>query len=535
MEEKSALNVIEYKWNNPIITGDKKAPKPGLLSFKNSDVAIEILNSHINNKDKIAIHCDVDVDGIGSGYIIGKFISSISGILPYYLINKDKEHGIKQKYVDYFSNKKLDLLIIVDSSSNELEVIKKFNCDVIVIDHHSVSHEELSGYTDDGIHKFVIVNNTIENNECFSNIGLKSSISKTSFEDIEKHNGDDRMSCGLVVYELLRLYCYTFEIGPILENLRLYQWVGVTLFTDSILLNVDRNQWYVENTIHVTELETTLREILSVVNPFKLSLDKSIINYKIAPLINKAIRAGASSEALKIIISAPYNINNLEVFKEKQQEAIDIGIQGANIFDSYITKDMGNTNVSKNYNGVIASRLCGDHHKNTIVYRVDNGVAEGSFRGRIPDIDYREFIDNYSESTSAQGHKSSFGFKIPVDQVDEVMCKLQGLEGDIDTKYLLTAGKLNTMCPGKFTIDNLDDFKKQGGIWRLGIGNSKVSTDEQIVITVSSSDVFLEDMPGQVYIYNVLGLKCKAFKPISKPIINIYIEYSHQIDCYVKE
>ena len=529
------MDVIEFKWGNPTVVGERKAEKPDLVAFKNSFLAIEMLNRHVRMRDKIAIHCDVDVDGIGSGYIIGTFIQNRMGGNPYYLINKEKEHGIKQKYVDYFKDKELGLLIIVDSSSNDIDIIKQFNCDVIVIDHHSVSHNELYGETFDGKHKFIIVNNTIKNEgldeiETLSEKNLMSAVEK-----INRHNGDDRMSCGLVVYELLRIYCYAFDLGELLENLRLYQWAGITLFTDSIALNTERNQWYVENTVHTNEVENNIKRILDVVNPFRTSLDKSIINYKIAPIINKAIRAGASGEALRAVILSPDKIRELEKYKDKQEKALSEGVRDAEVFESYVEKDLSETDISPNYNGVIASKLCSENKKNAIVYRVMDGIAQGSFRGRVQEVDYRKFIDEYSEDCYAQGHRTSFGFKIPLDKLDSIMRELVTLEGDIDSRPLLTAGRLNEQNPGKFTIDSIDKFKREGGIWKIGIGNSKVSSDEQILLTVSSSDAVLEEVKGQLYIYNILGLQCKAFKPIQKQIIDIYIEFSNQIDCYVRE
>ena len=114
------------------------------------------------------------------------------------------------------------------------------------------------------------------------------------------------------------------------------------------------------------------------------------------------------------------------------------------------------------------------------------------------------------------------------------MANLTTVEHELDTTPLVTAGRLNSTEPGKFLIDNIEDFKKQGGIWKLGTGNSKLNSEEQIFITVSSADAVLEEQIGKLYIYNVLGLRCKAFAPVTKPVINIYVEYSRQIECYIK-
>lgn len=528
------LDIFEATWGNKVVTGEEKAEKPGLLAFKNSDIAMRILKRHLDNDSKIAIHCDVDMDGIGTGYIMGRFITNRTNKVPLYIINKDKEHGIQQKHVDFFRDKKLDLMIIVDSSSNEIDIIKQFNCDVIVIDHHEVLHSELYGHTLDNTHEYVIVNNTISNNDISSIKCWVSQFNIDTANKLQNFDGDDRMSCGLVVYELLRLYCDTMGMEKLLENLLLFQWAGVTLFTDSIILNTPRNQWYIENTVHSTDIEVTLQSILGELNKYKTLLDKSLINYTIAPVINKAIRAGHSADALNVIIFKPKGITDLLKYRETQDNAINIGISDFKATDSYILRDMSNTEVHKNYNGVIASRLCGEYNKNCVVYKVTNGIAEGSFRGRISGLNYREIIDGYSDDSWGMGHKTAFGFACPVDKLDDVMSKLTSIESSSSNQYLLTAGKLNDKCPGKFVIKDMDEFKRQGGIWKLGIGNSKVSNDEQIFITVDSADLVLIEQHGKLYLYNALGMICKAFEPVTEPVVNIYIECSRQIECYIK-
>ena len=528
------MDVFDYAWGNKVVTGEEKAEKPNLIAFKNSVDALRMLDKHIKAESNIVIHCDVDVDGIGTGYIMGKFIEYKTGVRPLYIINKDKEHGIQQKHVNYFKNSNIDLMIIVDSSSNEIDTIKQFNCDVLVIDHHEIEHNELLGNTNKENCKYVIVNNTIDNTDIDSIKCWICEYNKDSNENFEIFKAEDRMSCGLVVYELLRLYCEAIGPKMLLENLKLFQWVGVTLFTDAILLNTPRNQWYIENTVHSMDTEITLFNIIKELNSFKQSLDKSTINYTIAPVINKAIRAGHSGEALKSVIMDTKLISTITKYKEDQEAAINIGIKDYKSSDSYVLRDISATEIHKNYTGVIASKLCGDLNKNCAVYRVIDNKAEGSFRGRLQNIDYRKLINEFNENSSAQGHKTAFGFKCNVEDLDTIMSSLTSIESELSSEYILTAGKLNDISPGKFKIDDIEEFKKQGGIWKLGIGNSKVSSDEQILITVSAADAVLFEQKGKLFIYTILGLKCKAFQPITKPIINIYIEYSNQIECYVR-
>lgn len=529
------INLLQEKWNSKVITGDIEAEKPPYAVFKHTVAAIEMLNRHIKRNSRIAIHCDVDLDGIGSGYILKKTLDYHNCTNQVLLINKDKVHGIQQKHVDFFKNYQIDLLIILDSSSNETEFLRQFNCDVLVVDHHNVSHDEYSGVTLDGRHEFIIVNNTLKNDNFeLDKLWLKHKNS-LAFENLVEYKETADMACGLTIYELLRIYCVCYSNEKLLENLMLYQWVAVTLFTDSVNLCNERNQWYISNTIGTMQVEHSLNIILHQINKYKQSLSKSYINYEFAPLINKAIRAGAGSEAIDICLNRPQDILQLQKYAEMQKNVLNKVIHENEIYPyDYICKDISNYEVSVNYCGVIATRLCGDKGKNAVAYSVKDGVAKGSFRGRYSDVDYRLFFENYKPGIFAQGHKPAFGFEVDVETLHEIMSKIHEIEPTDTRQYYVTAGRIDSELRGIHHIDNMDDFKKQGLLWRLAIGNSRVSSRDEIVIVVPLKDVILKDIKGKVYEYSVFGIDCKSFSPLSTSLVQVYLEYNNNIDCYIK-
>ena len=524
-------NMIQDRWDSDIVTGDRKAEKPSLLGFKNTIEACKLLRKHISRRSRIAVHGDVDLDGVGCCYIVDRFLRSLGVTNVIYTINKDKVHGVEDKHVKFFNEHPVDLIIIVDSSSNDIETIKRFNCDVLVLDHHEISHSET--YIKNK-HEYIIVNNMIDNldNESI-NYWIKEMNPNTK-ERIETYKAEDRMSGGLVVYELLRVYCEIYKTGSILENLMLYQWVGMTLFSDVVKLVPDRNQWYVEHTVNYMEIEPCIKVMMEQLNEYKAILDKSFILYTLVPTINKAIRAGASSEALDIVLRHPQDICNLNIYKEKQEEALNKAINQNEVYpDSYIIKDITDKDISKNYCGVIASRLSGDNHKNTVVFTMENNIATGSFRGRYSEVDYRKAFDSYDETVFAQGHKSAFGFKATLEQLPNIMGSLNTLE-KVETKQYLTAGKMDEAHKGINHIDNILEFKQQGLFWRLAIANSKLSSEEQLEIITTSSEAVLKEVKGKLYVYNILGFECKSFEPIKTKYISIYAEYSNFIEVYAR-
>ena len=165
VKEDRQDNILLEKWKYSFVTGDTECEKPEMCIFKNTSLALYMLNKHIRNNSTIMLHTDVDVDGIGSTYILNKVIKNQCNSIIYSIINKDKVHGIQQKHVDFIKSRPdlgIGLIIISDSSSNEIDIIKQFNCDVLVIDHHEILHNDTYGKCTDGIHDYVIVNNTID-------------------------------------------------------------------------------------------------------------------------------------------------------------------------------------------------------------------------------------------------------------------------------------------------------------------------------------------------------------------------------------
>lgn len=554
-------DLLLEKWGSLIVTGDKKVERKGLLGFRNSVPALEILRKHILMNSRIAVHCDVDLDGVGNGYIAKSFLKSQGAVNTLFIINKEKEHGIQQKHVDYFNDvNKADLIIILDSSTNEVNIAKGFKSDVLIVDHHEVLHKDIYGKTNDGKHEYVIVNNMLGNSEVgVINEWLRKNNPNTT-EILTDYVAEERMSGAMTLYELLSIYCEVYKTGPVLENLMLYQWVGVTLFSDAILLVPDRNQWFIENTVHSMYVESCLAILLQELNKYKATMDKSFINYTLAPVINKAIRAGFSGLVLDIVLNRPRDIGQLQIYKEMQKASLESCIlENEHYPNDYIMKDITNKTVSlseslletytshkdyimqhitaekvsKNYCGVIASRLCGDNNKNSIIFIMHGDIAQGSFRGRRSGVDYRKFFESYDSDIYAQGHKGAFGFKVNISMLETIMSKLSSIESEA-TKYYLTAGKVPEDAKGTHHIDDMLDFKKQGYFWRLAVANSKLSSDEKLDIVTSSAEAVMLEPRGKLFMYDVLGICCKSFEPINTKLIAIYIEYSKNIEMYVK-
>lgn len=543
-------DVLETKWKYKEVYGMQETVKPGYCIFNNTIKALELLKKHIGLNSRIFLHTDVDMDGIGSTYILKRSLEELGSTNHMLLINKDKSHGIQQKHADFINkNKCVDLLIITDSSSNEIDVIKQMECDVLCVDHHDLLNTDTYGICNDGVHRYVIVNSTIDNPNPDEDRSELTKLKPGAFDKTENYIGSNQLSCGLVIYELLRVYftCYKSELA--LENKMLYQWAGITLYTDVIDTLNKRNQWYLDKTLFSDSLESTLKLILSNLNSYKYNMDKSYIQYTFAPVINKAIRAGASAEALDTVINTPYRINELKKYAPLQEEALNKAIyvdvinpvtgvptKGKRTFDTeYIIFDTEKLDINPNYNGVIATRFASEFKKNAVVCKlIDNQRYKGSFRGRYKSIDYRKFFENYSHDIYAQGHSGAFGFEATQAQLIDIMSRLNTIEGDGE-KVFFSIGNIPENERGEYHITDVLEFKRQGYLMKIAVGNSKVSSLDEVYIRVKTSDLTLYKRQGTLYIYDAYGIKCKAFNQITSEYVDIYLEYSNEINAFVRE
>ena len=210
------------------------------------------------------------------------------------------------------------------------------------------------------------------------------------------------------------------------------------------------------------------------------------------------------------------------------------GVRG----DNYKLKDNTESSISANYNGIMAAKILGTTYRNSAVYKVKDGKAVGSFRGKYSKVDYCSYFRNYCDGNFAEGHNSAFGFEVPVGMIDDIMSGLDSLESNMDKREYITAGLMPLDKRGRYHIDDMESFKKQHLLLQLAVANSKLSKEEEIRIIVQNNS-YVERIPdvsdtSKVIKYDVLGLKCKAFEELRADYIEVYAEYSTCIELYAK-
>ena len=109
--------------------------------IKNIEKAAERIKQAVENKEKIILYGDSDLDGIASVVILEETIKNLGGEI-YAVVFPDREndgYGINTKALEFLKNKAPALFITLDlgiGNVKEAEIAKEIGFEVMIIDHH---------------------------------------------------------------------------------------------------------------------------------------------------------------------------------------------------------------------------------------------------------------------------------------------------------------------------------------------------------------------------------------------------------------
>ena len=108
--------------------------------MKDMKFAIDRIKEAINNKEKILIYGDYDVDGVASTALLMNFLrQKTNNIFPYIPDRETEGYGVSVNGIKKAIKKQVSLIISIDcgiKALKEVEYAKKNNIDFIICDHH---------------------------------------------------------------------------------------------------------------------------------------------------------------------------------------------------------------------------------------------------------------------------------------------------------------------------------------------------------------------------------------------------------------
>ena len=410
---KTFLEPTRQNFHNPFLMPDM-------------EIAVNRIIKSINNKEKVIIYGDYDVDGITSITVLKSFLEDRGMNVDYYIPNRLEEgYGLNIPAVEKISNQKYDLMITVDcgiSAVKEIEYANSLGIETIVTDHHEVG-EELPN-------ALAVVDAKRKDNE---------------------YPCRDLAGVG-VVFKLIQALGMRLNIEE-KEYLKFLDIVCVGTISDIVPL-VDENRVITKlGLLLVKQTKNMGLKSLLISSGYK-NIDSNTISFGVAPRINACGRMGHADEALKLFLAKDvYEVNRLtqllndynKIRQEKEksiyEEAIK-QIEEKQLFNKNAII-VGGENWHHGVIGIVSSKITDLYFKPSILLCYEDDLAKGSGRS-IPGFNLHDALMKCQDSIERfGGHAMAIGITIKKENFEKFSEEVEKVAED---------AKINEIIP----IINID-------------------------------------------------------------------------------
>lgn len=358
-------------------------------------IAIDTIMEAIENKEKILIYGDYDVDGITSISVLQKFLEERGLEVANYIPNRlDEGYGLNKDAIEKIANDGYKLMITVDcgiSGIEEIELANSLGIRTIITDHHEPLDELPNAIA-------VIDAKRKDNKYPFNQLAGVGVV----FKFIQAIG----IKLGLDEKEYLKyldLVCVgtISDIVPLVDENRVIAKLGLKL------VNVTKN--------------LGLKYLLEATG-YK-NVDSNTISFGIAPRINACGRMGHENEALDIFLANDiikvknltdklneYNMVRQETEKKIVNEALELIERNNENKKNAIV--LGSSGWHHGVIGIVSSKITENYFKPSILVSFEDGIAKGSGRS-IPGFDLHEALCKCSDNLEKYGgHAMAVGLTL---------------------------------------------------------------------------------------------------------------------------
>ena len=356
------------------------------------ETAVERLIKAINNKEKVIIYGDYDVDGITSTTVLKKFLDERGLNVSTYIPNRLKEgYGLNKKAIDEICDKGYTLIITVDcgiSSIDEVEYANSLGIEVVITDHH----EPLENLPD-----------------AVAVIDAKRKDNKYPFNQLAGVG---------VVFKVIQGLSKKLKLDD-KEYLKYLDLVCVGTISDIVPL-VDENRVIAKLGLKLIAMTKNLglRELIKA-SGYK-EIDSNTVSFGIAPRINACGRMGHEEDALKIFLSDDigevkaltqqlneYNRTRQETEKEIFKQALEMIDRDKEYDNNAIV--LGHSQWHHGVIGIVSSKITEIYFKPSILICFEGEEAKGSGRS-VPGFDLHNALCSCSNHLEKYGgHEMAVG------------------------------------------------------------------------------------------------------------------------------
>lgn len=424
------LNPTRRDFHNPYLMPDM-------------EIAVNRILKAIENKEKVIIYGDYDVDGITSITVLKKYLKDRGLSVDEYIPNRlDEGYGLNKQAIEKIVSEKYTLMITVDcgiSGMDEIEYANSLGLETIITDHHEPS---------DVLPKALAV------------VDAKRKDNKYPFNQLAGVG---------VVFKLIQAISIKYNLDE-KEYLKYLDLVCVGTISDIVPL-VDENRVIAKLGLKLVEVTKNigLKTLLNLIGYKKI--DSSAISFGVAPRINACGRMGFEREALNLfltdnIVEATQISKRLNDYNKQRQET------EKKIFEEVLNKiENGEKNKpcivladEKWHHGVIgivASKVTEMYYKPSVLICLEGENGKGSGRS-VPGFDLYEALCNCDEKIDRfGGHSMAIGISIQKNNFEEFKKEFENYVDNTNIKELIPIIKVDDEINMKdMQLDVVNDLDK---------------------------------------------------------------------------
>lgn len=418
--------------------------------IKDMEKAVDRIIKAIENKERITIYGDYDVDGITSITVLKSFLQERGLEIAQYIPNRLTEgYGLNIEAVEKIKKRGCDLMITVDcgiSAIKEIDYANQLGIETIVTDHHEPGQELPKAMA-------VIDNKRKDSKYPFRELAGVGVV----FKVIQAIS----IKLGLKEEEYLK-YLDIVCIGTISDIVPLVDENRVIAKLGLLLIKQTRN--------------IGLRAIINM-SGYK-EIDSNSISFGIAPRINACGRMGKAEDALELFLSK--NINEVcqlaqklnEYNKERQETEKAIYENAVEAIErENLQKNsaiiVGGHNWHHGVIGIVSSKITEMYFKPSILLSFeDDGIGTGSGRS-IPGFDLHEALSKCNNSIEKfGGHSMAIGITIKKDKFEDFKKQFEQIAEEADINDIIPIikidAKINFENINKEMVDSLKELEPYG-------------------------------------------------------------------------
>ncbi len=435
--------------------------------------ATEVLEKHILTS-KIGLCMHMDIDSLLSNLVMYQYLKDMNpNVEIEVFFPRVKAQGLNKVVFEEILNSDIDLLILTDCSSSDLDEMKMINrlnelgwknLDVIICDHHLVSKGKKG----------------VENYACLIN------------NQIEPNVVNKQGSGTLVVWKFLQYLDYYCGTNDAIKYIDL---VAMSLVADAMNTNTIENRTILDYGLNNVTNEFLLNLIKEFDKDAVDKLTQHSLGWKIDNKINGIIKSG-ETELIRDLFFAFIDPN---VEAEWEQGTKRITKKKGILLDKmlYFLKNKGEqkrelvsnlvteieqeidktqkvlTVFSKGripfaYGGDISNKFSSLTGKPTLTFMEDENenLYSGSCRSPVP---LKELIQNSKLFETIGGHSSAFGYKIKKENIPKLLKYISTLDLNQERVYEVASSLSYDSMPTRLW-SVVEDY---GYLWGKGIENPK--------------------------------------------------------------